>query len=95
VIGQPVLLDGGDRSCVALLIELRALVGDCPPGTIIHIAATDPAAPLDLSAWCHLTGHTYLGAVGSAPRPTYAVQVTVNPRATRPDAPWHPTSQTD
>jgi len=30
---------------------------------VIHLIARDPAAPLDLAAWCHLTGHTYLGPV--------------------------------
>ncbi|MER6685993.1 sulfurtransferase TusA family protein [Streptomyces olivaceoviridis] len=38
------------------------------PGAVVHVIATDPAAPLDLPAWCHMTGHTYLcpvpGTVG-------------------------------
>ena len=31
------------------------------PARWIHLIATDPAAPLDLAAWCHLTGHRSLG----------------------------------
>ena len=57
---QPVVLDGGDRRWVQLLIELRHLTLTEPAGTVVHLLATDPAAPLDLPAWCHLTGHTYV-----------------------------------
>jgi tRNA 2-thiouridine synthesizing protein A len=86
----PVRLDGGDRRCVLLLIELRRLTLQVPPGTVIHLIAIDPAAPLDLPAWCHLTGHTYLGPAPGADRPTYAVQVTATVAVTDPDRPWLP-----
>lgn len=100
----PVILDGGDRRCVQLLIELRRLVADLAPGTVVHLVTTDPAAPIDLPAWCHLTGHTYLGPVpaggAAVARPahapdtarpaTYALVVQPTVLATRPDAPWHP-----
>lgn len=39
----------------------------------VRLIATDPAAPLDLPAWCHLTGHTYLGTVDGQQRSTYAI----------------------
>ena len=86
---EPVLLDGGERRCVQLLIELRDLVDGLAPGIVVHLIATDPAAPLDLPAWCHLTGHTYLGPLPTAPRPTYALQVRGEVRTTHPAAPWH------
>ncbi|HEU5392436.1 MAG TPA: sulfurtransferase TusA family protein [Streptosporangiaceae bacterium] len=60
---DPVIIDGGDRACVRLLLELRARISGLPAGTVIHLIASDPAAPVDLSAWCHLTGHAYLGPV--------------------------------
>lgn len=56
-----VVVDGGDRSCVRLLLELRNRVQELRPGTVVRLLASDPAAPLDLPAWCHLTGHAYLG----------------------------------
>ncbi|MGW0485343.1 sulfurtransferase TusA family protein [Nonomuraea sp. NPDC003214] len=87
----PVVLDGGDRRCVQLLIELRRLVTDLPSGTVVHLIATDPAAPIDLPAWCHLTGHHYLGPVPGNDRPTYAVSVQADARRTDPQAPWHST----
>jgi tRNA 2-thiouridine synthesizing protein A len=60
---------------------------------VVHLIATDPAAPLDLPAWCHLTGHAYLGPVPAATdRPTYPVQVTAGAALTDPDHPWRPAS---
>jgi tRNA 2-thiouridine synthesizing protein A len=88
----PVVIDGGDRSCVQLLLELRGHVARHPPGTVIHLIATDPAAPLDLAAWCHLTGHRYLGAAGQSPdsRPVHGLQVSASPRPTDAASPWRP-----
>lgn len=87
---DPVVIDGGDRACVHLLLELRARVAELAPGTVVHVIATDPAAPLDLPAWCHLTGHTYLGALPSGPRPVYALRVTATARRTDTANPWRP-----
>jgi len=87
----PVVIDGGDRSCVALLLELRRRICDLPAGTVIHLIASDPAASIDLPAWCHLTGHAYLGSIRAA-TPTYALRTTAAPFATDPASPWmrHP-----
>jgi tRNA 2-thiouridine synthesizing protein A len=86
----PVVIDGGDRSCVQLLLELCGHIARHPPGTVVHLIATDPAAPLDLAAWCHLTGHRYLGAAGASLdcRPVYALQVSGSPCPTDPASPW-------
>lgn len=87
-----VVIDGGDRFCVQLLLELRGHVARHPPGTVIHLIATDPAASLDLAAWCHLTGHRYLGTARQTPegRPVYALRVTASPRPTDAASPWRP-----
>ena len=82
---DPVVIDGGDRACVRLLLELRARISGLPADTVIHLIASDPAAPVDLPAWCHLTGHAYLGPVPAA-RPTYAMR-TVPARRHRPGFP--------
>ncbi|MFG1852578.1 sulfurtransferase TusA family protein [Actinomadura geliboluensis] len=87
---DPVVIDGGDRSCVRLLLELRGHLADLAPGTVVHLIASDPAAPIDLPAWCHLTGHGYLGPVEAAASPTYALQVAADPRPTSPESPWRP-----
>jgi tRNA 2-thiouridine synthesizing protein A len=87
--GEPVVIDGGDRACVRLLLELRDRIAGLPAGTVIHLTASDPAAPIDLPAWCHLTGHTYLGAIPAA-TPTYALRTISAPVTTDPASPWHP-----
>ncbi|MFI0406516.1 sulfurtransferase TusA family protein [Actinomadura sp. 3N508] len=90
-----VVIDGGDKSCTELLLHLRERLAGLRPGTLVHLLATDPAAPLDLAAWCHLTGHNYLGPVPVRPIratnavPGYALRVAAEARATRPEAPWH------
>ncbi|HZB33945.1 MAG TPA: sulfurtransferase TusA family protein [Streptosporangiaceae bacterium] len=88
----PVVIDGGDRACVRLLLELRDRLTALPTGTVVHLLATDPAAPLDLAAWCHLTGHVYLGALPADryPRPGYALRVAATPRRTDAANPWRP-----
>lgn len=60
--GDPVVIDGGDRACVRLLLELRARISGLPAGTVIHLVASDlaePAArrPLTSGVWSWLRHH--------------------------------------
>lgn len=87
---EPVVIDGGDRSCVRLLLELRGYMAGLEPGAVVHLIASDPAAPIDLPAWCHLTGHAYLGPLDGAATPTYALRVAADARPTSPESPWRP-----
>jgi tRNA 2-thiouridine synthesizing protein A len=73
---------------VRLLLELRARISGLPAGTVIHLIASNPAAPIDLPAWCHLTGHAYLGPVPAAVRPTYAIRTVPAPVPTDPASTW-------
>lgn len=84
---QPMIIDGGHRACVALLLELRDRISSLPAGTVTRLIASDPAAPIDLPAWCHLTGHAYLGPIRAAP-PTYALRTTATAVATDSASPW-------
>ncbi|MFF8572659.1 sulfurtransferase TusA family protein [Streptomyces sp. NPDC015408] len=85
-------IDGTGPLCTTILHWLRKEIDGAPAGTVVHVIATDPAAPLDLPAWCHMTGHTYLGPLPGE-RPVYALKLTDGARATCPDAPWHPLEQ--
>jgi tRNA 2-thiouridine synthesizing protein A len=84
-----ITVDGTGLLCVTLLLRLRKEIEGAAPGTVVHVIATDPAAPLDLPAWCHMTGHTYLGPLSEEEPPVYAVRLTAQARRTRPDTPWH------
>jgi tRNA 2-thiouridine synthesizing protein A len=84
------LIDGGDLACGELLLRLVSLLTQVPEGATVRIVATDFAAPIDIPAWCHLTGHQYLGAgVQHDRRPHYEFTVAAGARATRPGQPWH------
>ena len=48
----PVIIDGGDRTCAVLLIELRGHIMQLAPGSVIHLIASDPAAPILRACRC-------------------------------------------
>jgi tRNA 2-thiouridine synthesizing protein A len=54
--------DAGDLGCGDLVLELRFRLADLPPGAVLQVTARDPAAPIDLPAWCGLCGHSLLHA---------------------------------
>lgn len=87
VQGEPtVWVDGGDLGCGELLVLLFRRVRDEPAGTVVAVTTSDAAARIDLPAWCHLTGHHYLGPSGGD---TYLVRLADRPGSVRPDRPWH------
>ena len=49
--------DAGGMGCGELVLALRGRMNALPPGAVLKVTATDPAAPEDLPAWCRLTGH--------------------------------------
>jgi tRNA 2-thiouridine synthesizing protein A len=52
--------DAGDLGCGDLVMQLRIRLKKLAPGNVIHVTATDPAAPEDIPAWCRMTGQTLL-----------------------------------
>ena len=83
------LVDGGDRGCGELLLVLAARSRHLAPGVTVRLLATDPAAPIDLPAWCHLTGHSYLGpGRGADGRAYYDVLLSDGARSTAHTQPW-------
>lgn len=83
------VIDGGDRACGELLLVLAARARQLPPGSQIRLLASDPAAPLDIPAWCHLTGHHYLGlGTDGFDRAYYDIRTTAEPAPTDQNQPW-------
>lgn len=62
--------DAGDMACGDLVLALRGRLNALAGGTVLKVTARDPAAPLDLPAWCRLTGHRLL----AAEHPDYFIQ---------------------
>jgi tRNA 2-thiouridine synthesizing protein A len=56
-----ITLDQRGRRCPLPVIELARRIADVEPGELIGVAADDPAARLDIPAWCRLRGHGYAG----------------------------------
>jgi tRNA 2-thiouridine synthesizing protein A len=49
--------DAGELGCSRLVFELRRRVNELSPGDELEVIAHDPGAPIDLAAWCRMTGH--------------------------------------
>lgn len=52
--------DAGSMSCGDLVLELKRRLAQTPADQVLHLIATDPAAPLDIRAWCRVTKNQLL-----------------------------------
>jgi len=49
--------DAGGMGCGELVLELRFLLDTMKPGQIMKLTARDHGAPIDIPAWCRMTGY--------------------------------------
>ena len=56
-----ITLDQRGRRCPLPIIELARHIGDIEVGELLGLAADDPAARLDVPAWCRMRVHEYVG----------------------------------
>lgn len=63
--------DGKETGCGEILIDLRLHFRDLPAGTLVLVTARDEGAPLEMPAWCRMTGHTMVDEA----HPFYLVRV--------------------
>lgn len=61
--------DGGDTGCGELLLDLFLFMKQQPEGSKVVVRALDPGAPLEIPAWCRLTGHN----LSEAAHPLYTI----------------------
>ena len=71
-----VVVDCRGRRCPLPVIELARRIGDVPVGAVIGVIADDPAARLDIPAWCRMRQQEYLGETATADLPIYLVRRT-------------------
>lgn len=83
------VVEGGDLACGELLMVVHRRVRDLAAGTVIGVTTTDPAAAIDLPAWCHLTGHTYRGSQLTRTGVAYIVEIAGQRSPVDPERPWH------
>lgn len=49
------------RPCPVPVIELARAVLTVEVGEVVEVLSDDPAARLDIPAWCRMRGHEYVG----------------------------------
>jgi TusA-related sulfurtransferase len=70
-----IVLDQRGRRCPLPVIELARHIGDVPVDGELAVAADDPAARLDIPAWCRMRGHDYTGETAAPDgTPVYSVR---------------------
>ena len=69
-------LDVLGRRCPAPIIELARHIGDVGVGDVVCVLADDPAAALDIPAWCEMRQQAYLGPCDADGSPGYLVRRT-------------------
>jgi TusA-related sulfurtransferase len=64
-------LDVLGRRCPAPIIELARTIEQVAVGAVVRVLADDPAAALDIPAWCEMRAQEYLG---QGPEHSYLVR---------------------
>ncbi|GHH66031.1 hypothetical protein GCM10017772_05240 [Promicromonospora soli] len=54
------LVDARGLRCPLPVIRLAAAARGLPAGTVLTVLSTDPAAKLDVPAWCRMRGHEHV-----------------------------------
>jgi tRNA 2-thiouridine synthesizing protein A len=55
-------LDCRGQRCPLPVIALARRLPELPIGAVLRVLADDPAAAVDIPAWCRLRGQGYLGS---------------------------------
>lgn len=55
-------LDCRDLPCPMPVIQLARHLHDVEPGQVLAVVARDPAAAVDVPAWCRMKQQEYVGA---------------------------------
>jgi TusA-related sulfurtransferase len=64
VSAEELELDCRGMLCPLPVITLAKRIGDVPVGSTIAVLADDPAAAVDIPAWCRLRSQEFVGAFG-------------------------------
>lgn len=54
--------NAGDATCGSLIVGLKRQVEALMAGQLLQVTAASSGAPVDLPAWCRVTGHTLVDA---------------------------------
>jgi TusA-related sulfurtransferase len=68
------VVDSRGRRCPLPVIDLAQRISEIAIGAVIAVIADDPAARYDVSAWCEMRGHEYVGKSSQDGTPVYLVR---------------------
>ncbi len=57
-INADYILDLGEKNCSQLIMEVMLAMQRLDQGQTLLVTAYDHSAPIDLEAWCRMTGNT-------------------------------------
>ena len=57
------VIDCTGRPCPVPVVELARALLAVAPGEVVEVVSDDPAARLDVPAFCRMRGHAFLGEV--------------------------------
>ncbi|GAB4103990.1 sulfurtransferase TusA family protein [Micromonospora taraxaci] len=68
------VIDCRGQRCPLPVIAAARRLPQVPVGTVVRVLADDPAAAVDIPAWCRMRGQEFLGAVSGPDGPAYDVR---------------------
>lgn len=68
------LLDCLGQRCPLPVIALARRLPLLPLGAVVRVLADDPAAAVDIPAWCRMRGQEFLAATSDDGRPAFDVR---------------------
>ena len=69
-----IVLDCRGKRCPLPVIELARRVPDVDIGSVVRVLADDPAAAVDIPAWCRMRGQEFVGE-GEAEKAAFSTEL--------------------
>ena len=67
-------LDLGEQGCGQLVMEIMLAMRPLVPGQKLLVTAYDPAAAVDIPAWCRMTGNTLCVSLPNASEHQFLIE---------------------
>jgi tRNA 2-thiouridine synthesizing protein A len=71
---EPRVLDCRGQRCPLPVIELARRLPEVAVGAVLRVLADDPAAAVDIPAWCRMRAQEYVGAAAVDGVPAFDVR---------------------
>jgi tRNA 2-thiouridine synthesizing protein A len=73
-INADYILDLKEINCSQLIMEVMLAMRHMDKGQTLLVTANDPSAPIDLEAWCRMTGNTLAQRLPNTPGNQFLIQ---------------------